>query len=150
MQQSTKAWKKRSNVRYLNRLKFSFFIPIYSKRKTRLVYWENHILEILSWTPCLKLQFFVNTSCRYCLDRIHSFFMLILNGVTSASRRHLERFCRCVCSRVTRFAYQPSRNLSVCSVKGNASTPLIAPTLGWLIVLRLLQSMRPLPVTSLS
>lgn len=62
-QPSAKHGKRRSGTHYLNRLKFSFVIvkPIYSKRKTRLVAWKDHILEILSQLPYLfKLRFFVN------------------------------------------------------------------------------------------
>lgn len=55
---------------------------------------------------------------------------MILNGITTASRKHLERFCRCVRSRVTRFEYQPSRNILLCSVKSEALNCSHCPSVG--------------------
>lgn len=63
-------------------------------------------------------------------ERIFSFFTLILYGITTASRKHLERFCRCVRSRVTRFEYQPSRNILLCSVKSEALNCSHCPNVG--------------------
>ena len=47
------SWKKRPDVYYISCLKFRFVIviPVYTIRKTRLICWEDHIIEILSWVP---------------------------------------------------------------------------------------------------
>lgn len=107
-------------------------IPIYSQRKTSLVSWEGHILEVLSSILyLLKLCFFLMFH-RYCLElqRIYSFFTLILNGIAAVSRRHWKDFCRYVGSRIVSLEYQPSRNFSECSVEEKSFNPARCPNTG--------------------
>lgn len=138
---------------HLNHLKFSFVIVtlVYSKRETRRVSWEDHILEILSGIPCLlKLPFL--TFCRYCVQsqRIDSFFAWFLNGMTTACRREWKEFFRYICSRVTRYDCQPSRTFSAYLVKRKALNPSHCPCMGIRDGAKLLESRRPLPLTSWS
>lgn len=79
----------------------------------------------------LKLQFFVNTFCRYCFE-LQRVFILHLDSQWNnhCIQGTLERFGRYVCSRVIRFDSQLSRAFIVCSAKGKALNSTHCPNIG--------------------